>query len=214
MGQRFQTVFILPPIFMNENNPNNRGKKIIAFHNQWCFGRGAIYRNFKILNRLKNAIYFKNRCGFGDKITKKEFINHHLEKSINQAVSFVNSEDYHYSAGFNNYHDDDKSYKDKDGNYKSVGYVLACQDNNNGYFIIEITDDLKLEYTFISGLEDTETHRLVTPQEYLDLFYTKEQLESEQKGLSDSMQKLIAKYNKFKQMDTEKVNKIIQDIHR
>ena len=79
MGQRFQTAVILPKIFMNEDNPNNRGKKVLIFHDQWLYGYTALEFNLKILNRLKSVI--DNKAKYSEVYkTDEEFINHFFRK--------------------------------------------------------------------------------------------------------------------------------------
>ena len=81
MGQRFQSVFILPVVDMgmcgSKPNPNNRSEKVLIFHNQWLYGRGALNINLSIIERLKEAIKNKKDCGrFAE--TKQYYINNFL----------------------------------------------------------------------------------------------------------------------------------------
>lgn len=64
MGQRFQSVFILPAcIYADEKNPNNESERVFVYHNQWLFGIGAININLAIMERLKKAILKRGLCG-------------------------------------------------------------------------------------------------------------------------------------------------------
>lgn len=151
MGQRFQSIFILPSIYMKNDNPNNREEKVLIFHNQWLYGRGAININLNIMKRIKQAINKRNDCGvFG--MTKQGFINHFLEKSVLNAVKYTSLENIHNETYFNNpenliYSEEKKKPKEEQINLKEL---LRRQDNNNGFFICEIDNNLNLHYAFIS----------------------------------------------------------------
>ena len=43
-------------------------------------------------------------------------------------------------------------------------------------------ENLKIEYAFISGLEDTEQNKQINPKSYLNLFYSDEELKKADKG--------------------------------
>ena len=120
MGQRFQTAVILPKIFMNEDNPNNRGKKVLIFHDQWLYGYTALEFNLKILNRLKSVI--DNKAKYSEVYkTDEEFINHFLESVVLNSVKWVKVDD---PFNTKNYHDPTEN--DFKG-YANLGVLLSKQ---------------------------------------------------------------------------------------
>ena len=173
MGQRFQSVFILPKIYMNEDNPNNRGKQVLVFHNQWLYGYTALRVNLDIIKRLKQV--FRNRNKLHSELfkSKKDFINHFLEKYLLNAVEYSILKELDLRSKFN----EPSGFKFK--GFSDLGLKLSKEDNNNGFFICEITKDLKLKYTFLSGLEDDNTIKPKTAKQYLNLFYKDEVIKTE-----------------------------------
>lgn len=202
MGQRFQSVFILPSVDMgtiglnDKPNPNNRSEKVLIFHNQWLYGRGALNVNLQIMERLKEAIKNKADCGQYAK-TKQDYKNHFLEKDLINAINWASLQELHRETRFSEngsfvYSEEEEKPKDEQ---TSLGKELLKQDNNNGFFICEIQENLNIKYCFISGLEDTENHEYKTPKQYLNLFYTdKEIRESEYK---DGVKDILKRFEKF-----------------
>lgn len=191
MGQRFQSVFILPSVYMNENNPNNRSEKIKIFHNQWLFGYSALKVNLLIVERLKEAIQKRHKKGkFGKSL--EGFKNHFLERVLYNSIRWASVQDINDETEFKN--SAEKVYKD-DGKDDTLGEILAKEDNNNGFFICRINEDLSLQYCFISGLENTGKHEIKTPEEYFKLFYEFEELDNEDKA---SLYDILNRFEKFK----------------
>jgi len=206
MGQRFQTVFILPSVYMNEGNLNNRNKKVLVYHNQWLYGYSALIINMNILKRLQRYIKNIKNLDYGDKRT---FINHYLEDTIKSDVvlystlkEFPSKREFHLSKEF--------EFKD----FKQLGQELSKQDNNNGFFICEITENLKLKYAFISGLEDEDEHKIKLPEQYLNLFYKEEQLKEFDKQLLKEINKTIEQYKQFEGMLLYDVKDIITELNK
>ena len=200
MGQRFQTAVILPKIFMNEDNPNNRGKKVLIFHDQWLYGYTALEFNLKILNRLKNVI--DNKAKYSEVYkTDEEFINHFLEKVVLNSVKWVKVDD---PFNTKNYHEPTEN--DFKG-FSNLGVLLSKQDNNNGFFIIEINEDLSLNYSFINGLEDSKTIQLRTPKEYLNLFYSDDDIfkNNDDKNQVEEIKGLIKGFENFDPIDKQDI---------
>ena len=202
MGQRFQIVFVLPPVYMNENNPNNRSEKVITFHSQWLFGKGAIITNLRILQRLKEAIEKKRECGiYGE--TKEDFINHFLERTIRAVIKWASVQDLHNEVRISESQvlDYSKEQEKPREEQRTFGDLLKSEDNNNGFFICRIDKELNMDYSFISGKEDTDICEIKTPKEYLNLFYTDKTLEKEEEGeITKPMEEFIQEYSKFKQI--------------
>jgi hypothetical protein len=208
MGQRFQSVFIIPEVFLNEDNPNNRSEKALVFHSQWLYGRGALNVNLRIMERIKQAINSRADCGrYGE--NKKDFINHFLQNSVLNAVEFARLQDLHNETRFSLNGEFCWSEEESKPEKERVTFseLLADQDNNNGFFICRITKNLKLEYAFISGLEDTTEHQQVTPKEYLNLFYKDEDLKEQ--GLFEDMQKVLNRFSKFAELEEGVLKSVI-----
>jgi len=205
MGQRFQSVFILPPIFMNEGNPNNRERKVLVFHNQWLFGYTALELNLKIMSRIKRAIALKKKAGSD---TAKDFINHQLENSVLKAVDFCSLQDIHNERKFS------KSSEFEFKDFEDLGGELTRQDNNNGFFICEIDQNLKLKYSFISGFEDEDQVKPKNPQEYLNIFYSledQEKLNKENKGFVTKTIKGFLRFDGLLLFDVCKIAKSLNE---
>lgn len=202
MGQRFQSVFILPAIYMNEDNPNNRESKVIVYHCQWLYGITAIDLNLKIMNRIKRAIRTRKQGGYYDS-SKQGFINHHLEETIKNAVTFCSLENLHNERNLSV--SNEFILTDIDQFSKE----LLREDNNNGFFICKINKDLTMEYSFISGLGDTENYQIKNPKEYLNLFYTDAKLKEFTERQQKQIKKVLVGYLKYKGMNLNKLSKVI-----
>lgn len=203
MGQRFQSVFILPSVYMNEGNPNNRNERALIFHNQWLYGHTALKINLMIMQRIKQAIRCRKSCGpFGT--SKKGFINHFLEKSVNNATKWAGLQDLHNERYF---HEPEEFEMGKE---EKLSHALHMQDNNNGFFICMIDKDLNnIRCTFISGLEDTKVHELKTPMEYFRLFYSEE----EYNKLGSKSKKVFDDYKQFEQIDVGTIKALISEMN-
>ena len=207
MGQRFQSVFILPPIdmgtidFNETENPNNRREKVLIFYNQWLYGKGALFVNLQIIERLKKAMKERKKCG-SYALTKQGFINHFLERSLKNAISWASMQELHRETKFS--HPQSFIYDDENKKENpTLSGELLRQDNNNGFFICSIDDKLNIKYGFISGLEDTEIYEYKTPGEYLKLFYQDDKTFKE-------MKKIFLGFDKFDKID---LNKVVEEMN-
>lgn len=202
MGQRFQTVIILPKVFMNQDNPNNRNELALVYHNQWLYGFKACQINLMIMQRIKEGISKRKGCApYGSK--KEGYINHFLEKSVNNAIKWAGLQDLHNERYF---HEAQEIELGKD---ERLSQALYRQDNNNGYCIIKIGNDLNIEYAFISGLEDTPQYLSMTPEDYFLLFYKREDFE----GLSKKDKKVFENLKDFKMMNKEAIDLLIKEMN-
>ena len=206
MGQRFQTLFILPGIHMNEDNPNNREEKVLIFHNQWLYGRGALNVNLSIIERLQKAMKKYKECGSFSQ-TKQDFINHHLERTVENAVSWGALQELHNESNFSRIDDHKNQFVYGVTEKCSLVRALNSCDNNNGFFICSVDKDLKIKFAFISGLEDTDENEYKTPQDYLKLFYTDEQLKKDK--CCEGMQEIIKKFNDYQMISESDMSPII-----
>ncbi len=212
MGQRFQSVFIIPSVDMGEcnlkPNPNNREEKVLVFHSQWLYGKGALNTNLQIMKRLKKAIRNKKEHGAYAK-TKQSYINHFLEKDLINAINWASLQELHREVKFTDYNGG-FTYGTKDE--IKLSQCLNNQDNNNGFFICEIKEDLNIKYCFISGLEDTEKHEYKKPKEYLELFYSRNDLIKD--GSLDAVKKMLNDFKKFERTNKEDFKIIIEEMNQ
>ena len=203
MGQRFQSVFILPSVdmgidsFNNKPNPNNREEKVLVFHSQWLYGKGALSVNLQIMERLKESIKNKSDCGEFAK-TDKDYKNHFLEDDLRNAKKWASLQELHRETKFTDYENGFIYGSDSE---IRLSECLNNEDNNNGFFICEIQENLNIKYCFISGLEDTEQHEYKKPKEYLELFYSDEDLIKD--GSLNEIKKLLIRFKNFTQTPKE-----------
>lgn len=214
MGQRFQSVFILPAVYMNKDNPNNRNEKVLGFHNQWLYGRGAINLNLSIMKRIKKGIQKRKDIGSPYASKKKDYINHFLENAVINAVKWAGLQELNNESKF---HEPTEFIYSKE-NKLSLGEWLSMKDNNNGFFICKINKKLELSYCFISGTEDTRINKYVTPKEYLNLFYSdpemKEQKIGKNSNILEIMNKRIKEYERFKVIPEEDIKNTIERLNQ
>lgn len=205
MGQRFQTVFILPPVFMNDNNPNNRNERALIYHNQWLYGFSALDTNLSIMQRLKTAIKkLKSNGAYSQ--NKKDYTNHFLEKDLNNAIKWASVKDLGSETLF---HEPDSFEMGKE---IKLSDAMLNQDNNNGFFICKVSSNLVLSYSFISGLEDTPRYMLKTPEEYLRLFYDEKQIKKNK--FKRDVNKVFQEFKEFNIIDPSEIDTITQQMNK
>ena len=160
------------------------------------------------MKRLNRAIKTRKENGSFSE-SKQDYINHFLERDLKNIVDFCALENLHNERPFSISGD----YEFKD--YAELGRDLSRQDNNNGFFICEITKDLKLKYTFISGFEDEKDKilKVKNPKQYLDLFYADKMKEISKKDKL-FFQKLINGFLKFEGMNLFQVKQIKDQINK
>uniref|UniRef100_A0A6H1ZYI4 Gins51 C-terminal domain-containing protein n=1 Tax=viral metagenome TaxID=1070528 RepID=A0A6H1ZYI4_9ZZZZ len=173
MGQRSQLIVI---------DKDFRGdfKVVGVWHNQWLYGCRFISALHDILINWKKAI---------PEVKKNDW---QKTKLINDLIEYVNYKDYPNALRFWN-----------TGNYdenKSVKSVMRRQDNNNGYMVV-VFDGLKVSYDIISGLEDSPEEKSVSAKEYVNFFYTVDEL-SKNDGDGKGIFKKIKKIESFPKIDS------------
>lgn len=209
MGQRFQTVFILPKVYLNKDNPNNRNKKVLVFHNQWLYGYTALEVNLEILKRLKK-VFSKRKELYTELFNKKEdFINYYLEKHLINAIEYSILKKIDLKRKFA----EPRDFKFK--SFSDLGLELSREDNNNGFFICEITKDLKFKYTFLSGFEDEDIIKAKIPKQYLNLFYSDNEIKNKF-DLKDKkfINKLLLGFNKFEMFLIKDIAKTTKELNK
>lgn len=153
MGQRIQVV--LDIITKNE-------RKVIVYHNQWLYG-------FGFLSWAKRFIY-------GLAYFKKE--GYLIDLAIDYAIGYANHSDIEHQTNTHRYDDENHTLILKKTD--SAMSFLKIWDNNNGYLYFKINDwEDKIEYDILSGLEDADEVKSVSPLEYIKLFYNDEKINQE-----------------------------------
>lgn len=211
MGQKFQSVFILPSVDMGEcdgnPNPNNRKEKVLVFHNQWLYGKSALNVNLQIMERLKKAIEERKENGEYAN-TEQGYKNHFLENDLRNAIKWASLQELHRETKFTDY---ENGFTYGSDNEKPLSECLNNQDNNNGFFICDIQEDLNIKYCFISGLEDTKEHEYKTPKEYLELFYSRNDLIKD--GSLEAIKKLLNRFKKFIRIPKEYYKTTLEELN-
>lgn len=176
MGQRSQIIIRVPPTYLNNKNPNNKPERWYIFHNQWLYGYNFVKYILGILegvNQLKEHIL--NRYHYLSRIEQIDFYEDVLEK----VISHLNHKDLLNQTNTHRYYDGDNDTEIIQ-EYLDWDTFLDSLDNNNGYAFIYISDNGEPMYDIVTGYEDSDERRRVSPKEYLQLFYDDEQLEDEE----------------------------------
>lgn len=164
MGQRIQIVVQVPEVDWGGGNPNNKSEMVLVYHNQWLFGRNFLQYNARLIKAIKSMI--KQHTG-DYPIEYRELVDN--------AIKHANNFDLSYMTNSSIYDEEDC---DRDTGYnkdlaKSTGAIdfLEYWDNNNGYFYIKMSKDNKVSYDILTGLEDADEVKSITPKKYLNQFY-------------------------------------------
>lgn len=161
MGQRSQIIVKLPKIYYNENHPNNRPERLMAFHNQWLYGTSTI----DYANKLVRFI---------DEIKKKEVRNalQFTARSCNEAINFTNYAEPPHA--YRTYVYDDEFYQKEE--YlneilveKGVIGFLDWFDNNNGYIYVDASGNT-IKWGILNGREDANEIEHRTIEQFAELF--------------------------------------------
>lgn len=191
MGQRSQIIVKLPRYYINDGNPNNREEEYLIFHNQWLYGFGFLKHLSEIMDIFTTI--------------KEDWKNSDLNRftpdyrdMIENAIKCANYKDptnirrthlYGVSEGEIN----DNKFIAKRGSWEAV---FSHLDNNNGFIFLKIDDDGSISYDILNGLEDDDEIKRRTPQEYLSLFWDKEEQEKFKKDI-EKIYSVLDKYDQF-----------------
>jgi len=193
MGQRSQIIIKYPAMKYNKNNPNNYESGFIVYHNQWNYGGTFLLRGLYILNGIKTLIK-QNR-----ESCLKNYPIDYIEL-IKNAILYADNKDLTIQKQSFEVFNSIENKKD----FNSFEEFLSWFDNNNGYFIIIINKDNSLSFDILSGLEDTEEIKHITPLKYLNLFYDNNKII---KITGWEYIKAIEELSKYKQFNSFKVFK-------
>lgn len=192
---------------MNAENPNNRRERVLIFHNQWLYGYTALKINLDIMRRLKEGIKKRAKNGSFGK-SKKDYINHFLQKSLINAINW---------AGLKDIHNEREFFKTQEFDFESwedLGEKLNHQDNNNGFFICKIDKNLNIFYGFINGLEDEKPYNVKGCLSYLKLFYNDGDIEKINKENKNILNKVIEGYKKFEGLKILDLKKVTETLNK
>lgn len=199
MGQRSQILIRTPKEYWNPKNPNNKPPSWYIYHNQWLYGWSFIdyLRNMlqsieKCINHKKEHPQLKQYPISFERDVLEPSIKHCNHKNL-----LDQKRTYRY---FSDETESDIKYM-KQNTWKEIFKGL---DNNNGFMIIYINNDNSITWDIISGVEDTETNKRVTPKEYFNLFYKDETLSSKDK---QELKECITEIEKYKRINYTKVLK-------
>ena len=169
----------------------------------WAY---SFKRELDIIKRIRLGIRKRKKTGaYSD--TKKGYINHRLENSIINAVDFIGLKDIHNERHFH------KPTEFKFKGWKDLGLNLSREDNNNGFFICEITKDLKLKYGFISGFEDENPIKIKHTKQYLNLFYSDTEI-NKNKKYKKYINKLLEGFLKFEGLNLYDLKETTKEINK
>lgn len=168
VGQRIQIILKVPELFWNKDNPNNKPEQVIVYHNQWLYGMNFLKYQVRLIKALRFLI---------KQSTSSRYPTDYNDV-VQKAINYANNSDLEYMTNGNPCFDDGKENNNKDLlETETVLEFLENFENNNGYMFIEIKEDGTFAIDILSGLEDAEETKSVTPKEYFNLFYSEEKIE-------------------------------------
>lgn len=153
MGQRSQI------IVLEQDQYTKKVRCTAIYHNQWSYGVGFLNNLHDLLTVYSNTLkkIKKGAKKAYEQDRKMGVLKWHL-------VDYINLKDFPQTKGYSkNEFDPDKINKIED--------AFEYCDNNNGYIILYFKGE-KLLYDIISGTEDTGTEKRISPDKYLELFYS------------------------------------------
>lgn len=163
MGQRSQIIVILPAVYYNSDNPNNRGKRVVVYHNQWLYG--CIF--LKYIKKLLSALEYS-------KANHYAWNSGWVEDGLDKAIDYANHSDLDCMTETRLMEDGVKDYNEDLVKARSAMGFVKTWDNNNGFIIVELDEAGNARFDILNGLEDADTITRRTPQGYLNLFYDAE----------------------------------------
>jgi hypothetical protein len=191
MGQRAQIIFNVPAKYYNEGNPNNRERHLVVYHNQWLYGISFVKYAAKLVEGLNSLLQDKDVILLGEELIERSVNHANYHDILNVHRTHLESPEYNYNKNYT-------MYNDLLSGYGNIAFLKQF-DNNNGYIYIEITDDKKVCYGLLNGLEDADEIKPRTAAEYIGLFYSGETLK-EMESFENEL-KLLAKFAEVNPLD-------------
>jgi hypothetical protein len=187
MGQRSQIVVITPQVYYNQDNPNNSVGGLFISHNQWRYGRNAI---------IVLADFIKKYQAMLDNQTDKEFFKKTVDSLLDDCVRYAENHRIGWTMSPSHSF---KEFTEFLTNSKGLpqNFLEETTDNNNGWFAIKIDEKLNISFGILNGLEDDDTIRVRTPEQYISLFKEVCEDKDYQKQVLESLEYL----NTFKQIN-------------
>jgi hypothetical protein len=187
-------LFEVPEIYWNKDNPNNREARVLVYHNQWLYGAHFLEyadRLIKAIMHLAGAEMERDR---GTSYPVR------WDEVVQSAVDHANHADLNHMTETRLYYDDgteDEEVNKSIMESKKALDFLEVWDNNNGYLFIKIKKDGTLSYDILNGTENANRIKSRTPMEFLELFYTEEEITNDFKETIKAIESL----NSFERID-------------
>jgi hypothetical protein len=178
MGQRAQIIFITPKEYWNDGNINNKDEQIFVFHNQWMYGRLFLRHSYRLLIAVSHLLENEKK-----RLKNTGFACDWLRNIIEPSISYANFGDLDDIGGLSRtqkcwgeIYDEPNNNNSSLIDAKNVRGFLRYFDNNNGYFVVKINSDFTFFFDIINGLEDDSIEKSITPKQYINLFYSDEEI--------------------------------------
>ena len=173
MGQRFQIIISTPEYYVNQNNPNNKGREWFIYHSQWLYGSTAINFTAKLIWALQEK----------EKADDRTIIKaHNWERDLEDCLDYARLALFPYIIRLNSYSNCDlKSVCENNflARHKNWLDILKKLDNNNGFLFIYITNANEVKYCFVN-LSETENNvfidKSISARDYISGYYSNEKL--------------------------------------
>lgn len=147
MGQRSQIILILPEVYYNENNPNNREyKRVVVLHNQWLYGCSFLKYIEKLLIAIKHTVKTEKQHGYTLAFDLRE---------IDAIIGYANYSELGYTTHSHYYFGSREGEKEKEDlkRSKNAFEFIKAFDNNNGYIFINVSKDGEVAFDIMTGVE-------------------------------------------------------------
>lgn len=173
MGQRSQILLDMPPVFYKENNPNNRPRRLLAYHCQWLYGASFILYLERLLKGLvslkeltKNLDYKRVDDSYAEEAIK--YANHSCIELMTRT---------HNLHELHSVNEEERSMNKRLKEAEDVeSFLDKCFDNNNGYIYIRVKENGDVSFGIVNGFEDGPNLISMLPLEYLHQFYDDKEL--------------------------------------
>lgn len=166
MGQRSQMILSLPAIYYNENNPNNRPRRLFILHSQWLYGSGFL----QFLDDFVKGV-------------KEIYDPKYIDASVTQVINWACKHRLNSPVRMENIDNPSEVFSGSECEHAFTGglagfvnFLDKHTDNNNGYMVIHIREDGEVDFEVFTGTEDANAILPVSPMEYALQFYSKDDL--------------------------------------
>lgn len=192
MGQRSQIICRVPPIYWNEDNPNNRGSEYLVFHNQWLYGVSFIEHLADILDNYELIKKDRKGRGWSSPLDYKEYLV--------DAIKSANYKDPRNIRKTHRYFEETQNDDAEIANWGNWSKFMESLDNNNGYIFLDINSNGEISYDILNGLEDAKPVARRTPESYVGLFYKQADFDK-QPAFFEEYKRILERLKKYPRMD-------------